>query len=225
MIMLFCLQDYYEYNGDGRVIELMTEYFRYLSGVPEERFLVGYWPAMRAGDLLFSVFWLDNRTGDAWLLDLSEKVHRHAVRWDEDVINWHNVNMSQAFGEATTWYMQLNSAADLAASYRNYYKIRGMYGQVPGGMFGGDENCRSGFTGPRQAVETCGMVEMILSTETLTWITGDLVWADRCEDVAFNSLPASWRLVYREGSRWKPVKACEVIAWRKTATTRSNSRR
>ncbi len=35
------------------------------------------------------------------------------------------------------------------------------------------------------------MVEMMLSTEMLTWITGDLLWADRCEDVAFNSLPAA----------------------------------
>ena len=60
------------------------------------------------------------------------------------------------------------------ASYRNYDKMRQMYGQVPGGMFGGDENCRPGYVGPRQAVETCGMVEMMLSTETLTWITGDL---------------------------------------------------
>ena len=66
MIMLFCLQDYCEYTGDRRVIELMTKYFRYLHGVPEEKFLVGYWPKMRGGDLLFSVYWLYNRTGDAF---------------------------------------------------------------------------------------------------------------------------------------------------------------
>lgn len=191
MIMLFCLQDFHEATGDRRVIDLMAKYFRYLAGVPEDRFLVGYWPPMRGGDLLSSVYWLYNRTGDAGLLDLAEKVHRRTARWDEDVINWHNVNMAQAFGEPTTWFMQSKNPADLEASYRNYAKIREMYGQVPGGMFGGDENCRPGFTGPRQAIETCGMVEMMLSTERLTWITGDLVWADRCEDVAFNSLPAA----------------------------------
>jgi hypothetical protein len=32
---------------------------------------------------------------------------------------------------------------------------------------------------------------MMLSTERLVAITGDLVWADRCEDAAFNSLPAA----------------------------------
>jgi hypothetical protein len=74
---------------------------------------------------------------------------------------------------------------------RYFRDIRRLYGQVPGGLFGSDENCREGFTGPRQAVETCGMVEFMLSCETLLWISGDLTWADRCEDVAFNSLPAA----------------------------------
>ena len=48
-----------------------------------------------------------------------------------------------------------------------------------------------GHTDPRQGFETCGMVEMMLSTERLMTITGDPRWADRCEDVAFNSLPAA----------------------------------
>jgi hypothetical protein len=124
-------------------------------------------------------------------LDLAHKVHRGTARWDEDVINWHNVNISQAFGQPTTYWMQSGDPANRDASYRNYDKVRGLYGQMPGGMFASDENCREGRDDPRQAVETCGMVEMMLSTETLTWITGDLLWADRCEDVAFNSLPAA----------------------------------
>jgi hypothetical protein len=35
------------------------------------------------------------------------------------------------------------------------------------------------------------MAEMMFSAETLTWMTGDLRWADRCEDIAYNSLPAA----------------------------------
>jgi hypothetical protein len=65
------------------------------------------------------------------------------------------------------------------------------YGQAPGGMFAADENARPGYTGPRQAAETCSMAEFMLSDEMLTKITGDAVWADRAEEVAFNSLPAS----------------------------------
>lgn len=192
MIMLYCLQDYYEFTSDKRVIALMTKYMKYLVTVPEERLLVGYWPKMRGGDLLYSVYWLYNRTGDAFLLELAGKVHRHTAEWEQDVINWHNVNMSQGFGEPARFYMQSYNPAHLEAADRNWTRIREMYGQVPGGMFGGDENCRPGFTGPRQGVETCGMVEMMLSHETLLTISGDPKWADRCEDVAFNSLPAAF---------------------------------
>ncbi len=192
MIMLFCLQNYYEFAGDERVIELMTNYMKYLVTVPEEQFLVGYWPRMRGGDLLYSVSWLYNRTGDEFLLDLAKKVHRRTAEWEKDVINWHNVNMSQGFGEPATFYMHSKDPNHLLAAERNWSKIRDMYGQVPGGMFGGDENCRPGFTDPRQAVETCGMVEMMLSHEILLMITGEPKWADRCEDVTFNSLPAAF---------------------------------
>ncbi|MBD3413529.1 MAG: hypothetical protein GF421_03740 [Candidatus Aminicenantes bacterium] len=193
MIMLFCLQDYYEYTGstDQRVISLMTDYFKYLSQVPDEEFLVGYWPRMRAGDMLFSVIWLYNRTGDEWLLDFARKVHRNAAEWEKDVINWHNVNISQGFGEPGTFYMVSKNKEHLKAAERNWQKVKHLYGQVPGGMFGGDENCREGYSGPRQAIETCGMVEMMLSEETLLMISGNTKWADRCEDVAFNSYPAS----------------------------------
>jgi hypothetical protein len=191
MIMLFCLQDYHDFAGDDRIPALMTRYFKHLTTIPEDKFLPDYWDQMRGGDLLSSVYWLYNRTGEEWLLELAEKVHRKTARWDTDVINWHNVNMAQGFGEPTTFWQQSKQAAHFDASYRNFDKMRAMYGQVPGGLFGGDENCRPGHDDPRQAVETCGMAEMMLSTERLTCVTGDLLWADRCEDVAFNSLPAA----------------------------------
>lgn len=191
MIMLFCLQAYYERTEDARVLELMTDYFRFELSIPDEQFLPPYWQQQRAADNLYSVYWLYNRTGDEWLLDLAGKIHRNTARWTDGVANWHNVNMSQAFGGPTTYYVQSGDRKHLLASYRNYSEIRRKFGRVPGGMFGGDENCREGYIGPRQAVETCGMVEMMLSNEVLANITGDILWADRCEDVAFNSLPAA----------------------------------
>ena len=191
MIMLFVLQDYYSWSGDQRVITLMTKYFNYLKNIPEDKFLVGYWPSNRGGDLLYSVYWLYNRTGDKSLLDLAAKVHKRSVNWTDGIANWHNVNMSQSFGEPSTYYMQTRNPRQLEAADRNFREIRKLYGQVPGGMFGADENCREGYTDPRQAIETCGMVEMMLSTEILYTITGNPVWADRCEDVAFNTYPAA----------------------------------
>ena len=197
MVMLFCLQTYYEETHDPRVLDLMTKYFRWELQVPDKAFLTPYWQQQRGADNLYSVYWLYNRTGEKWLLDLATKIHTHTADWTDGVPNWHNVNMSQAFGGPTTYFVQSGDEKDLLASYDNYAEIRSKYGQVPGGMFGGDENCREGHSGPRQAIETCGMVEMMLSDETLVNITGDLQWADRCEDVAFNSLPAALTADFR----------------------------
>lgn len=192
MIMLFCLQDYYDFSGDTRVPAMMTRYFRYLhEKVPPDRLLNGYWPVMRGGDLLYSVYWLYNRTGDSWLLDLAKKVHADTARWDEKIVDWHNVNFAQGFGEPATYYLQSHNKKDLDAAYRNFHEIRKLFGQVPGGMFGADENARKGYSGPRQCIETCGIVEQMLSDETLLCITGDSFWADHCETVAFNTFPAA----------------------------------
>jgi DUF1680 family protein len=58
-------------------------------------------------------------------------------------------------------------------------------------MFGADENIRPGYGDPRQGAETCSMVEFMYSNESLMKITGDPRYAERCEEIAFNSLPAA----------------------------------
>jgi len=191
MIAMNCLQSYYEFTGDERVLPLMTKYFRWQASVPEEDFIVGSWQKVRAGDNLESIYWLYNRTGEKWLLQVAEKVHRRTIDWTGGVANWHGVNITQCFRQPAIFWMQTKDKTFRQAAYRNYDTVMGLYGQVPGGMFGADENCRKGYDDPRQAAETCSMVEFMHSFEMLTKITGDPLWADRCEDVAFNSFPAS----------------------------------
>jgi len=193
MVMLFCLQSYYEHSGDPRVITLMTRYFRHLLEEPDSRLLTHYWQKMRGGDNLYSVYWLYDRTGTPFLLDLGRKLHRLTANWEMhgDLPSWHNVNIAQGFREPATYSMQSHDPADLKATYDDFHLVRQRYGQVPGGMFGGDENCRPGYSDPRQAIETCGIVEQMLSDEILLRVTGDSVWADHCEEVAFNTFPAA----------------------------------
>ncbi|MGB7325263.1 MAG: beta-L-arabinofuranosidase domain-containing protein [Rubripirellula sp.] len=123
----------------------------------------------------------------------ADKIHRCTANWTlkDDLPNWHNVNIAECFREPATYYLQTHDSNDLQAAYANFHEIRKRFGQVPGGMFGGDENCRVGFDDPRQATETCGFVEQMLSDEILLQITGDPFWADHCETVAFNSYPAA----------------------------------
>ena len=191
MPMLNALQSYYEYSGDERVLRLMTKYFEWQLAVPDADFLPPLWQKQRGGDNIASVYWLYNRTGDKRLLELANKIFNKIANWSEGVPDWHNVNIAQAMRGTPTYYLQSRDPRHLTAPERNYQTVWGLYGQVPGGMFGGDENCRPDFVTARQAVETCGIVEMMHTCEELLKIDGDLVWADRCEDVAFNSLPAT----------------------------------
>lgn len=191
IVMLNVLQSFYEYSGDNRVLPFMTRYLKWLNAQPPETFGRGYWPKIRFGDTVESAYWLYDRTGDTWLLDLARKIHENMARWDTDVIDWHNVNLSQGFREPGVYYLQARDAKYLDAAERNYQKVMGIYGQFPGGGFAGDENCRPGYTDPRQGFETCGIVEFMHSFEMLEKISGNPLWADRCEELAFNSLPAA----------------------------------
>ena len=107
------------------------------------------------------------------------------------------MNIAESFREPATYYLQSGKPEDLAASYRNQDFIREKFGQVPGGMFGSDENARPGHDDPHQAVETCGLVEQIYSNDFMMAITGDPKWAANTEDVAFNTLPAALTDDYR----------------------------
>jgi hypothetical protein len=203
MIMLFALQSLAEATGDPRVIPFMQKYFRYELDLPEAELLPSSWQKLRGGDNLESVYWLYNRTGDPWLLDLGRKLFRRTSDWTSPVLTpardahpepssfYHGVNIAMGLREPGVYYQQSGDPRLLEAVERNYRLIREAYGQQPGGMFGADENIRPGATDPRQGAETCTMVELMYSHESLLRITGRTRYAERCEDIAFNSLPAS----------------------------------
>ncbi|RYG39658.1 hypothetical protein EON81_00210 [bacterium] len=193
MLMLQVLQSWYEYSGDKRVVPFMTNYFHWQATIPDRDFLKDYWENSRGGDNLASVYWVYNQTGDKALLDLATKIDQNTADWRQlgGLTNYHNVNIAECFREPATYYLQSGKQTDLEATYRNFDFIREKYGQVPGGMFGSDENARPGHDDPHQAVETCGMVEEMYSNNFLMAITGDPKWAANTEDVAFNTLPAA----------------------------------
>ena len=193
MIVLWIMQSYYEYSNDERVIDFMTKYCNYLLTVPDENFLSSYWENSRGGDNLWSVVWLYNHTGDKKLLALGEKIHKNTANWTKStqLPNWHNVNVAQCFREPATYFLFTKDSAMLSASYNVQSLVRRAFGQVPGGMFGADENARIGYFDPRQGTETCGFVEQMASDEIMLQISGDPYWAENCEDVAFNSYPAA----------------------------------
>jgi hypothetical protein len=190
MPMLAALRSHAEYTGDGRVEGFLGRFFRYVNAQPAAVFRDG-WGTWRWGDTIDVVYWLYNRTGEAFLLDLVRRIHANSADWRHGLPNLHNVNVTQGFREPAQYWVLSGVDADRAATYGLYDTIQRDYGQFPGGGFAGDENMRPGLVDPRQGFETCGIVEYMLSHEILTRITGDPVWGDRTEELAFNSLPAA----------------------------------
>jgi len=203
MLVLSCAQSLYEAAADPRVIPFLTKYFRYEYNIPVADLLPGSWQKLRGGENLESVYWLYNRTGEAWLLNLARRLYERTADWETDIVspardrNWepssfyHGVNIAMGFRYPGVYFQQSRDSRYLDIVEKNYRLVMDAYGRQPGGMFGADENIRPGHGDPRQGAETCSMVEFMSSDEALLKITGDGKYADRCEEIAFNSLPAA----------------------------------
>ncbi|MCU7722234.1 RICIN domain-containing protein [Actinoplanes sp. KI2] len=190
MPMLHALRTYGEFTADARIVPFFTRFFQFVNAQGPSAFNQS-WGSQRWADTLEVVFWTYNRTGDAFLLDLARKIHTNSANYLDNLPSLHNVNLAQGFREPAVYSVLSGDASHRQASYHDYNTIISSYGQFAGGGFAGDENARPGFGDPRQGFETCGIVEFMASHEILTRITGDPVWGDRTENLAFNSLPAA----------------------------------
>jgi len=184
------LRHYYDYSGNPAVISFMTNYFSWLNN---HQYAIGPgWANTRWGDHLETMFWLYNLTGQRFLLTLATNIQNTCgSQWLNGTYSWHNVNFSQGFREPAEYWMLNGRSQTLAATESDYEQMLSRFGGYAGGGFGGDEISRPGYDDPRQGFETCGHVEMMKSFEILTRITGNPVWADRCEELAFNRLPTT----------------------------------
>ncbi|MBU3808624.1 MAG: glycoside hydrolase family 127 protein [Candidatus Phocaeicola faecipullorum] len=197
MVMLKVMQQYYSATGDARVLDFFTKYFKYqLAELPKTP--LGHWTfwgEMRGGDNLMLVYWLYNQTGEPFLLELSELIHKQTFNWIDaftgDVhLNprhtMHCVNLGQGFKEPAVYFQQSKNPEHLAALDEAVSKIRNTIGLATG-LWGGDELIRFGL--PTTGSELCTAVEMMYSLEEILEITGNVQWADYLERVAYNALP------------------------------------
>lgn len=197
MVMLKIMQQYYSATGDERVIQLLTNYFKYqLKTLPESP--LGHWTfwgEQRGGDNLMVVYWLYNITGDKFLLELGELIHKQTFNWTDVFLHQdhlsrqlslHCVNLGQGFKEPVVYYQQNKDPQQIMAVKKAVKQIRNTIG-LPTGLWGGDELLR--FGKPTAGSELCTAVEMMFSLEEMLEITGDVEWADYLERITYNVLP------------------------------------
>ena len=197
MVVLKILQQYYSTTADKRVISFMTNYFKYqLETLPVKP--LGnwtFWANYRVGDNLQVVHWLYNITGDRFLLDLGEILHKQGHDFTNMFLNSndmsrfnsiHCVNLAQGLKEPIIYYQQNPDKKYLQALKKGFADIKYFNGQAQG-MYGGDEGLHG--NNPTQGVELCAIVEMMFSLENMSRITGDIAYMEHLEKVAFNALP------------------------------------
>lgn len=198
MVMLKVLQQYYDATADKRVLDLMLKYSRYqlktLPVTPLGHY--SWWGSQRGGDNLLVVYWLYNITGEKFLLELAEMIHRQSFDWtgsflySKDVstpYSFHCVNLAQGIKEPIIYYQQHPETKYLDAVDHAFSDIKRYLGQA-NGMYGADELTRGG--DPVLGSELCSTVEMMYSLENMISITGKLSMMDHLEKLAFNTLPA-----------------------------------
>lgn len=197
MVMLKIMQQYYSATGDNRVIPFLTNYFKYqLKELPKTP--LGnwtFWGEQRGGDNLMVVYWLYNITGDKFLLELGELIHKQTLDWTDIFLNQdhlkrqhslHCVNLAQGFKEPVIYYQQNKDAKQIQAVKKAVTDMRNTIA-FPTGLWAGDELLR--FGNPNLGSELCTAVEMMFSLEKMLEITGDVQWADHLERIAYNALP------------------------------------
>jgi DUF1680 family protein len=176
----------------------MTNYFKYqLKELPQKPLdHWTFWARYRGGDNLMNVYWLYNITGDKFLLDLGELIHKQTFDYTNAFLNTdmlskdgsiHCVNLAQGIKEPIIYFQHHPEQKYLDATKKGFADIRKFNGMAHG-LYGGDEALHG--NNPTQGSELCSAVEMLFSLESMLEITGNVDFADHIEKIAFNALPA-----------------------------------
>ncbi len=195
---------YHEATGDERALRAAAASLRALASGLAQHPLFN-WGKYRWYEGLIPTFYLYERTGEPWLLDLARTLRAQGTdfvalfRGDEITAptprrgRWvwdkHVVNTGMAPKAAALSWRLDQRADDRAFPHEMLALLDRHHGQVTG-MFSGDE-CLAG-RNPVQGTELCAVVEFLYSLEILTSVFGDPAFGDRLERVAFNALPATF---------------------------------
>lgn len=165
------------------------------------------WGQFRWFEALIAIFWLYERSGETWLLNLATKLSAQGFDWAKFFTapsgwpatsptpkgRWsymsHVVNNAMATKAQALWWRITGDPRDREVVYAIISKLHKHHGMVTG-MFTGDE-CLAGLR-PTQGTELCAVVEYAFSLETLLSIMGDPSFADHAERIIFNALPATF---------------------------------
>jgi len=197
MPMLEALRWFHEATGDARVPPFLSRWCGYaLRHLPKRP--LEFWAKPRGGDMLDTVLWLYDRSGEAALLELADLLHAQTSDWiaelggdgppDETFDFGHGVNRAMGFKEPALWSRRSGDPRHRTVLRRGWERIRRWHGQI-NGLYSGDEFLHG--LGSTQGTELCTIVELLSSFETALRVGGEPWLADAIERIAYNALPAT----------------------------------
>jgi uncharacterized protein len=203
LLILKVLAVYHDASGDDRALGAIEKALRKFDQMIDTRPLFN-WGQFRWFEGLIPLFYLFERTGQEWLLDLAVKFQAQGFHWGDFFKRWpyeeatprgrwsfmsHVVNNAMAVKAHGLWSRISGEAIDRATVYDMIRKLERYHGMVTG-IFSGDE-CLAGKS-PTQGTELCAVNEFAYSLELLVSILGDAALGDRLEKVIYNGLPATF---------------------------------
>lgn len=201
-VFLVCkaLTQWHEATGEPRVVPTLLRGMRAL-GAQLQAHPLRDWGRSRWAELVLTLHWLHDRTGEAWLLDVARLAAAQGYDWRSHFAAFHFPGrLTAGFGQHThvvnnamgvkapaVWFRQSRDPADRAGVYTALEMLDRYHGQATG-VFSGDEHYAG--RNPSQGTETCAVVEYLFSLECALAILGDPAFGDRIERIGYNALPA-----------------------------------
>jgi len=194
---------YHDCTQDRRIEPLLIKAMRQFNSHLDE-FPLFSWGASRWFECLIPIFWLYERTGENFLIDLARKMRLQGLDWEAIYADWKHADAKKDWTHVThvvnqgmmlktgALYARLTGEDGVKFGRSDFAddawtKLMDAHGACYG-IFTGDE-CLAGKS-PIQGTELCAVVEAMYSFEWLYVTTGDNTWMDRLEYLAFNALPA-----------------------------------
>lgn len=202
-LILKVLVVYYEFTKDERIEDVVRRGLRSIERHIDGRTLFN-WAHTRWFEALISIWWLYDRTHEAWLLDLATKLRSQGFDWIEFYRRWpytkpdpkgrwsqmsHVVNNAMMLKAGALLWRLTGEKEHLDSADHKIALLDRYHGMVTG-VFSGDE-CLAGQS-PVRGTELCAVAEYMYSLEHLIEITGRPHFADRLEKITFNALPATY---------------------------------
>lgn len=203
LLILKVLTLYHEATGDDRIEGVVRNALLCLEH-HIDKFMLSQWGKTRWFEGLISIWWLYERTGEGWLLDLASKFHGQGFDWISFFKNWpyklsdgknrwsymsHVVNNAMMLKSGPLLW-RMTGSKDHLESAEHMVELLDKYHGMVTGVFTGDE-CLAGKS-PVQGTELCAVEEHMYSLEHILAITGVSHWGDKLEKIAYNALPATF---------------------------------